>query len=498
MEIQPLASTRLRLNSLARAPVAQVAVSVVAVVLLSALMVAVQTVIHSTTAALLYILTVLLSAMAFGLTASLVTALLATLVFTYYFIPPYRGFSLTSVEDVVRLAAFLSVALVVSGLASRARSQAQAAGRRAAELSALYQLSQSLEAEVERERILPIATRATMEILAVPGCQLFLTDGTGARVRIAAEGVTAASAAAEEAALRSEKGVLGALQVTRRDPEVPLTLGERELLETIAMQVSLVLERVQLSEVAGQARALAASDHLKSTLLSLVSHDLRTPLAVIKGLVTSLLDQTVAWTDAVRRELLTTINEETDRLNRIVGELLEMSRIEAGAISQARAWHDLDELIVAVVEELRPRLNSHLLVLDVPSDLPWVRLSYPQIEQVLRNLLENAAHYTPRASLIEVWARAEGSSVRVEVRDRGPGVPAALRERIFEKFVRAAAPERHAEGSGLGLAICKGLVEAHGGQIWVEARPGGGATFSFTLPVEPTPSSQLQAGTTEE
>ena len=492
MQIQPLAPSTAPLIQLARTPAAQIATSMAAVALLSVLMVSVQTVIHSTTAALLYILAVLLSAMAFGLTASLVTALLATLIFTYYFIPPYRGFSLTSVEDVVRLAAFLSVALLVSGLASRARSQAQAARQRAAELSALYQLSQTLEAEVERERILPIVARATMEILAVPGCQLFLIGGSGALVRSATEGVTAASAAYEEVAIRSEQRTLGALRVTRRDPDVPLTVGARELLETVAVQVSLVLERVQLSEVAAQARALAESDHLKSTLLSLVSHDLRTPLAVIKGLVTSLLNQTVVWTDELRRELLTTINEETDRLNRIVGELLEMSRIEAGAISQARAWHDLDELIVAVVEELRPRLHTHPLVLDVPSDLPWVRLSYPQIEQVLRNLLENAAHYTPKASPIELWARADGESVRVEVRDRGPGVPPELRERIFEKFVRAAAPERHAEGSGLGLAICKGLVEAHGGHIWVEEHHGGGATFSFTLPVEPSPGSQLQ------
>lgn len=495
MQTLRLWPARSLLSQLARATVAQVALSVAAVGLLSALMVSLQTVIHSTTAALLYILAVLLSAMAFGLTASLVSALLATLVFTYYFIPPYRAFSLTSVEDVVRLAAFLSVALLVSGLASRARSQAQAAGRRASELSALYQLSQSLGAEVEQARIVRLVARATMQILAVPGCQVFLANAAGELVRSAAEGVTAAAAPQEEVPLRSEQRALGVLRVTRRDPEVPLTVGERELLETIAVQLSLVLERVQLADVAAQARILAESDRLKSTLLSLVSHDLRTPLAVIKGLVTSLLDQSVAWTEAVRRDMLTTINEETDRLNRIVGELLEMSRIEAGAIPQARAWHDLDELIVTVVEELRPRLHTHPLLLDVPSDLPWVRLSYAQIEQVLRNLLENAAHYTPEAGPIEVWARAEGDGVRVEVRDRGPGVPAELRERIFEKFVRAAPAERHAEGSGLGLAICKGLVEAHGGRIWVEERPGGGSAFCFTLPAEPAPGSQLQTAT---
>lgn len=473
------------------APLIRVLVSLLAVGGLTGLMVTLQIVVHSATAALLYILAVLLSAMTFGLSASLAAALLSSLVFTYFFIPPYGGFGITSLEDAVRLGAFLTVALLVSGLASRARRQARMAARRAAELSALYQLSQTLEAEVEQERILARVAEATPAILAVPGCQVLLMDASGAVTQRVAIGVTPAAAPQEEAPLRVEQRTLGMLRVTRRAPTMPLNAAERELLHTIAAQVGLVLERVRLSDVAAKARALAESDRLKSTLLSLVSHDLRTPLAVIKGLVTSLLDQRVAWSEQQRRELLTTINGEADRLNRIVGELLEMSRIEAGAISQARVWHDLDELIVAVVEELRPQLATHPLELDVPPDLPWVRISYAQIEQVLRNLVENAAHYTPVASPIEVWARAVDGAVQVEVRDRGPGVSPELRERIFEKFVRAAPAERHAEGAGLGLAICKGLVEAHGGRIWVAERAGGGAAFAFTLPVEPAPTTIL-------
>lgn len=497
MQNSPLVLLHQPLPRLLRAPATQILASVITIATLTSLMLIVLPVIHSATAALLYILVVLLSATAFGLGASLCAALLAAVVFTYFFIPPYGGFGITSAEDALRLGAFLAVALLTSGLASSARRQGRTAAQRAAELSALYQLSQKLEAEVELERMLPIVARATSEMLAVPGCELLLTDGQGQLVRHAAEGAMA-DTAHEDAILRADHRLLGVLRVSRQHPAQPLTTGERELLETIALQVSLVLERVRLSEVAGQARVLAESDRLKSTLLSMVSHDLRTPLAVIKGLVTSLLDTSIAWTDALRRELLTTINEETDRLNRIVGELLEMSRIEAGAISQARSWHDLDELIVAVVEDLRPRLQSHPLQLDVPNDLPWVRVSYQQIEQVLRNLLENAAHYTPPASPIEVWARAEGTAVRVEVRDRGPGVAAELRERIFEKFVRAAAPERHAEGSGLGLAICKGLIDAHGGQIWVAERAEGGAVFSFTLPIDSSAAPQPAAAGTEK
>lgn len=463
-----------------------ISLSLLAVLILTILMVTFQPFVHSATAALFYILTILISAMTFGLSASLAAALLAALVFTYFFIPPYNGFGIISVEDGVRLVAFLSVALLVSGLASRAQRQAQTAARHAAELSALYQLSQALEAEVELERILPIIARATVAILALPGCQIFLTDTTGTPMLRATEGVTGTSY--EEVAMRADQHTLGLLRVTLRYGATPLSAVERELLRTIAAQVSLVLERVRLSDVAGQARILAESDRLKSTLLSMVSHDLRTPLAVIKGLVTSLLDSSLIWTESLRRELLMTMNDETDRLNRIVGELLEMSRIEAGAIPQVRSWHDLDELIVALVEELRPRLHTHPLQLDVPDDLPWVRISYQQIEQVLRNLLENAAHYTPEGCPIEVWTRAHEQEVRVEVRDRGPGIPPEMRERIFEKFVRVAAVERHAEGTGLGLAICKGLIEAHGGRIWVEERVGGGAVFAFVLPVEPLPA----------
>jgi two-component system sensor histidine kinase KdpD len=282
MHSPPIAPTRRHIIGGAPSAAAQSAFSLAAVALLTALMVSLQAVIHSATAALFYILVVLLSAMAFGLSASLAAALLAALVFTYFFIPPYGGFGITSIEDAVRLAAFLTVALLVSGLASRARYQARAAAERAAELSALYQLSQTLEAEVELARMLPIVARTTMSILAVPGCQVFLNAAGGALACRAAEGVIAAPF--EEAPIRSEPRTQGTIRVMRRDPGTPLTAAERELLQTIAIQVSLVLERVRLSEVAGQASALEESDRLKSTLLSLVSHDLRTPLAVIKGL----------------------------------------------------------------------------------------------------------------------------------------------------------------------------------------------------------------------
>lgn len=466
---------------------AQVLISLAAIGLLTGVMLTLQPLIHAATAGLLYILVVLLSAMFFGPHASLPGALLASLVFTYAFVPPYGSFGLTSIEGSLRLGVFLITALLVSSLAGRARRQTLIAQQRAAELSALYQLSQALSVEVTLERILPIVARSTAQILAVPNCQVLLAEGPEPAGPPPPEGVC------EEVILQVEQRHLGVLRVTRRVRGVPLTAAERERLETISAQVSLVLERVRLTEVASLARALAESDQLKSTLLSLVSHDLRTPLAVIKGLTTSLLDTTIVWSDPQRRELLQTIDDETDRLNRIVSDLLAMSRIEAGAISNARSWHALDELIAAAAASLRSQPHQPVIQLDLPLDLPLIHISYAQIEQVLRNLIENAVAYAPAGSPIEVCARAEAGQIRVEVRDRGPGVPDDLRERIFEKFVRVVEPERHAMGSGLGLAICKGLVEAHGGQIWVEQRLGGGAVFVVTLPVTPAPPPRLGA-----
>jgi two-component system, OmpR family, sensor histidine kinase KdpD len=468
---------------LQRSVLLQVIVSLASIGLLTVLLLLLSTVIHEATAALLYMLVVLLSAMTFGSRAGLAAAFLAALVCTYYFIPPLGNFGINSAEDAIGLIGFTSVALLVGGLTGEARRQTLAAAQRSAELSALYELSQTLEAEVALDAILPIVATQTARILTVPGCTVWLHDADNVLHLRAIHGSAPEPPEQEEALLRAGSRTFGVLRISRRIPSTPLANAERELLQTIAAQVGLVLERIRLAELDSRARALAESDRLKSTLLALVSHDLRTPLAVIKGLVTSLLDPSIAWTAEQQRDLLGTINDETDRLNRIVGDLLEMSRIEAGAISQSRTWYDLDELILTTSEGLRAQLQGHPLTLDVPHDLPWVRISYAQIEQVLCNLLLNAAHYAPAGSPIEVWAGAEATCVRVEIRDCGPGVPPELREQIFTPFMRTAEAEQRAEGVGLGLAICKGLVEAHGGQINVDERPGGGAVFAFTLPL---------------
>lgn len=447
--------------------------------------------VSSGVASLLYLLAVLLSATSFGTLPALVAAGLASILFSYFNVGPYRAFGITSLEDAVRLGTFLSVAMVVGGLAGRARRQAHAAQRRSQELAALYDLSQAMAAAVDLDEVLLRVAQATRRLLNLRGCEVLLDNPSGELDCRAVDGTISADDARAEIALQTDERTLGVLRVAPWQPHLPLTAAERALLETIAAQTALVLERFRLTDEASKSRLLAESDRLKSTLLTLVSHDLRTPLSVIKGVVTSLMDETVQWTSEARRDLLAAINDETDRLNRLVGDLLEMSRIESGAVPQGRAPQDIGELVGSTAERVQRRLARSHIVVSAPPELPPVSVNYQQIDHVLGNLLENAAGYAPEGTTIEVQVRESSGVVRVAVLDEGPGVPDPLKERIFDKFVRGAAPERHAPGSGLGLAICRGLVEAHGGRIWVEDRPGGGASFVFTLP---TTAPMVSAG----
>ncbi|NJN65385.1 MAG: DUF4118 domain-containing protein [Chloroflexaceae bacterium] len=458
--------------------------------------------IQHSTAALLYLPVILVNAVVSGLWVGIGASLLAFAALNYFFMPPYHAIGITSAEDAVRLSTFLCVAVVVSGLAGRSRDHASRAMRHAAHLDALYRLSQAISAEVELERTLPIITDTTVRLLHVQACQIALRDETGAVVAQACSGTLPTEDTQDtqgwliELPIQSAGHPIGTLRVGHRESAQPLTPSERDLLQMIATQVALVLERARLVEAARHASALAEANHLKSALLSSVSHDLRTPLAVMKGAVSNLLDETVPWEPGMQRELLTSIDEEITHLNRLVGDLLVMSRIEAGALEQSRSWHDLPDLAEQVLARLASQLAHHRVTLDVPPDLPPVRITYTHIDGVLANLLENAAHYTPPGTAITLRAHECGNTLLVEVLDEGPGFPDVVLPRVFEKFVRGSGSERHTDGSGLGLAICKGLVEAHGGTISAENRVGGGVRIAFTLPCEgPTEMPTAGPGT---
>jgi two-component system sensor histidine kinase KdpD len=298
--------------------------------------------------------------------------------------------------------------------------------------------------------------------------------------------------------LKVGKDVVGVMRLLMEDhPRLLVTensLGvERERPDpqtaffwTFLDQASSVIERVRLRQEHVQMQVLQQTDALRAALLSSVSHDLRAPLSSIKATTSSLLQEDVRWDENTQRSSLQAIEREVDRLNRLVGNLLDLSRIEGNALKPEKEWYPLDELIYDVLGRMQPLLHDRLVQTSLPQDLPPIEVDYLQIDQVLTNLIENAVRYTPAESPIEISARVEGELVSVSVADRGPGIPPAKSERIFDKFYRVLDMQRngtHPRGSGLGLAVCRGLIEAHGGRIWVKNRASGGAVFSFTLPM---------------
>jgi len=268
-----------------------------------------------------------------------------------------------------------------------------------------------------------------------------------------------------------------------RAPNGPrFTAADDRLLSAVAAQLGLALERVRLRREATEAEILRRTDELKSALLSAVSHDLRTPLATISAAAESLLQEDVAWSPEDRTAFAREIASEAQRLGRLVDNLLDLSRIEGGRLRPQKAWHDLSGLVEEVLDRLKPITARHRVTVEIPDDLPPLLLDYVEIAQVLSNLIENAAKYTPSGTEIAIrGSRADGEVV-VEVADRGPGLPPEALERVFERFYRLDGQGVQSGGTGLGLAVAKGLVEAHGGRIRAENRPDGGARFVFTLP----------------
>jgi two-component system sensor histidine kinase KdpD len=233
------------------------------------------------------------------------------------------------------------------------------------------------------------------------------------------------------------------------------------------------------------------TERLRSSLLSSISHDLRTPLATITGAVTTILDEGARLDDGTRRELLESARDEAERLNRLVQNLLEMTRLESGALSLRKDWHPIEEVIGAALSRLGKRLAGRRVSTRVPPDLPLVAIDDVLVEQVLVNLLDNALKYTPPTGAIDIVATGTDAAITVEVADHGPGLPAGDEDRVFEKFYRGTPAD--GRGAGLGLAICQGIIRAHGGRIWAHNLPEGGVAFFFTLPVTDAPPAPVPA-----
>jgi two-component system sensor histidine kinase KdpD len=444
---------------------------------------------------MVFLLAVLLAAAAFGLGPGLIAAALAGAVYDFAFIEPRFTLHIAHPRDLITFAAFFAVALAAGWLAGRAKDRAGRLQDQAAAMAALLEASRALAGASTPDEAAQVLADQAAEVSDGPAVVLLPQDGAmrlaGAPPGLSALGDDALGAAAE--AFAAQAGVMIAGGWTFRPLEgvrgrvgvaglrgADLTDG---LVDTILRQGGVALERALLASAAAENEALRQADRLRAGLLNAVSHDFRTPLASILGSATTLSDYEDSLAPAVRRDLLRSIQEDARRLNQHIGALLDMARLEGGALKPARELTDVREVAGSALRRLQPQLAGRSLRRDFARDLSLAPADPVLLEQVLLNLLANAAAHTPQDASIEVAAYEDPRSVLVSVEDDGPGVTPAELGRIFEKFHRAGPPE-HGGGLGLGLSIARGFVEAMGGRLAAVSpvAAGRGARFVVSLP----------------
>ena len=436
----------------------------------------------TSTVALLFLLPVLISTTLWGLAPGVLSAFVAFLAYNYFFLRPYYTFVVHQSQDIIALLIFLVVAVLISQLVGQAKASLAAAVARESETTRLYELSLGLAGVNELQEIAAFIAQKTFETVHAKHLELRtqpIYEESPISVSLP-RGEAPAVKADLVIPLETVRAFLGEISLWRDGNG--LQPSEERVLRAFAAQGALALERAALEHSETRARVLEESDRLKSALLSSVSHEFRTPLSTIKAATTSLLSHQISWDSEARNELLSAVDEETDYLNYLVGNLLDMSRIEAGALKPNRQWNFLGEIVDRVLVRMRRTLQDHPMEIDIPDDLPLAPVDFIQIEQVFTNLFHNSAKYAPPGSTIQVraWRRDE-NTIEVKVANQGPQVAPESLKRIFDKFYRITEPEK-VSGTGLGLSICKGIIEAHDGNIWAENMPGGFA-FHFTLPL---------------
>jgi two-component system sensor histidine kinase KdpD len=428
--------------------------------------------------ALLYLIPLGMITAQFGLGPGITSALITFLAFNYFFIQPYYTFTVHQPTDIVILVVFLIVAVVISQLVARAQAGLAAATAREREATQLYELSTALTGLNNDHAIAQILAKQVRAVAESEYVELTITGAHAFAYRLP-EVTPPARPPELIVPIEAVRGLLGEIRLWRITP--PISSSEKRLFRTFASQGALALERAWLTQAESRARVLEESDQLKSAILSSVSHELRTPLSTIKAAASSLRGKEVGWDSPARAELIAAIDDEADHLNMLVGNLLDMSRIESGALKPKREWNILPEIVGSVLARMKRFSESHQIKVDVAESLPLVPVDFVQMEQVFTNLVSNSLKYAPAKTLVCIRARVEEGSIHVQVSNQGPQVPPNDLERIFDKFYRITAADR-VTGTGLGLSICKGIIEAHGGRIWAENVPDGLA-FNFTLPL---------------
>jgi two-component system sensor histidine kinase KdpD len=468
--------------------------------LVTALCLALRAHLATVDTAMLLLLAVVLVASRYRRGPAIFATLLSIAAFDFLFVPPYHTFDVHDTAYLLTFAVMLVVALAMSRLTGTIREYAVKSEIRERRASALAALTADLAEAGSGEAVIACLVRHAGRV-AGRAVEVVLAEGLDS-LEPSANRLVARTAHQEGRAtgpgtgrcedadavfipIRTAARPFGVLAVGVERPEDVPGREAIATLETLAGQAALALERAMLASGSERARSEAEAERLRTALLSSLSHDLRTPLATIEGAASGLLEDGSSLAPAARAELADTILQESRRLNRLVSNLLNMVRVETGALAVSRSWQPLEETLGVALLRMEGRLGRRRVTVELPPDLPLVPIDEILIEQVFVNLLENAAKYTPADSPIHVSASRGDGAVWVEIADRGAGIPPGEEEAVFRKFYRGESAPVGAEpgGAGLGLAIVRGIVTAHGGRVWVEKRPGGGAAFRFTLPL---------------
>jgi two-component system, OmpR family, sensor histidine kinase KdpD len=444
---------------------------------------------------MLFLLTVFLVAVRLGREPAILASFLNVALFDFFFVPPRLTFAVADTQYLLTFAVMLAVALVTGHLAASLKTQAEIARLREQRTRALYEMAKTLSGALTVNQVFEVAQKFVLEIMR-GHCQILLPDAHGALRELSANQVWYEPHVAEMAyhgesrPMRDSDGVCYCPLAGSTQPRGVLVVGavdgnpfaheQSELLHALSSLLAIAVERIHYVEVAQQAQVDMASERLRNSILSALSHDLRTPLTVLVGLADSLA--LGGGLNTRQLEAAATIRDQSLRLNGLAENLLDMVRLHSDRIRLRREWQPLEEVVGAAIKLLEQTLSGHAVSVRLPADLPLLEFDAVLMERVLCNLLENAAKYTPPATPIEIAAAVVGDMAEICVRDHGSGIPQQRQQQIFDMFVRGT-PESSLPGVGLGLAICKAIVEAHGGTIHVTNHPQGGAEFVFSLPL---------------
>ena len=440
--------------------------AVVVVASTTALVFPLRTVAPVVSLAIVYLVAVLVISTVWGAWLGGLTALASALAFNYFHIPPTGRFTIADGENWIALVVFLIIAVIGSSVAQVARTRATEADQRRREADLAAEMARLLLRGNELSESLPDAAQRLASALNLPSASIELAPVEGDERRLAFP-------------LREGTTQLGTLLVPAGLPEAALRRLQERVVPSLEALLAAGLDRDGLLGEVVETRALRRADVVKTTLLRAVSHDLRTPLTAIVAASEAISSPTLS--DAERRELGSVITVESTRLSRLIDNLLDLSRLEGGAADPRPQWCSIEEVIHDAIDDLRLPANRVSLSLD--PDLPLVRADAAQLERAFANLFENGARYSG-GHPVSVRARVTGGRLLVRVVDRGPGIPPAQRDRVFEPFYRAGTTSAGHRGSGLGLAIVRGFVEANGGRVSVESLPGQGTSFVVEFPAE--------------